>query len=121
MSTTAAPEQKKPQVRAVSPRRRALRPYLLVLPSLLLTIGILYPFGLGACSHVLQLRRRDSKSGLRRAPELRRDLHELRVLAKRLGDSSVRRQYHRRRDLLGVGVALLLSAVPCRAASLRGS
>src|ERR671921_81148 len=47
MSTTAAPEQKKPQVRAVSPRRRALRPYLLVLPSLLLTIGILYPFGLG--------------------------------------------------------------------------
>ena len=48
MSTTAAPEQKKPQVRAVSPRRRALRPYLLVLPSLLLTIGILYPFGSGA-------------------------------------------------------------------------
>jgi multiple sugar transport system permease protein len=47
MSTTAAPEQKKPQVGAVSPRRRALRPYLLVLPSLLLTIGILYPFGLG--------------------------------------------------------------------------
>ena len=47
MSTTAAPEQKKRQVVAVSPGRRALRPYLLVLPSLLLTIGILYPFGLG--------------------------------------------------------------------------
>lgn len=47
MSATAAPEQKKRQVSAVSPRRRALRPYLLVLPSLLLTIGILYPFGLG--------------------------------------------------------------------------
>ena len=47
MSTTAAPEQKKRQVGAVSPSRRALRPYLLVLPSLLLTIGILYPFGLG--------------------------------------------------------------------------
>src|SRR5215216_5967428 len=47
MSATAAPEQKKGQVSAVSPRRRALRPYLLVLPSLLLTIGILYPFGLG--------------------------------------------------------------------------
>jgi multiple sugar transport system permease protein len=47
MSTTAAPEQKKRQVSAVSPMRRALRPYLLVLPSLLLTIGILYPFGLG--------------------------------------------------------------------------
>ncbi len=29
---------------AVSPGRRALRPYLLVLPALLLTIGILYPF-----------------------------------------------------------------------------
>jgi len=28
----------------VSPRRRGLRPYLLVLPALLLTIGILYPF-----------------------------------------------------------------------------
>jgi multiple sugar transport system permease protein len=40
MSATAAPEQKKGQVSAVSPRRRALRPYLLVLPSLLLTIGI---------------------------------------------------------------------------------
>ena len=47
MSATAAPEQKKRQGSAVSPRRRALRPYLLVLPSLLLTIGILYPFGLG--------------------------------------------------------------------------
>ena len=47
MSTTAAPEQKKRQVGAISPSRRALRPYLLVLPSLLLTIGILYPFGLG--------------------------------------------------------------------------
>jgi len=47
MSTTATSEQKERPVGAVSPRRRALRPYLLVLPSLLLTIGILYPFGLG--------------------------------------------------------------------------
>jgi multiple sugar transport system permease protein len=31
----------------VSSRRRKLRPYLLTLPALLLTIGILYPFGLG--------------------------------------------------------------------------
>lgn len=31
----------------VSPRRRALRPYILSLPALLLTVGILYPFGLG--------------------------------------------------------------------------
>lgn len=34
-------------VAVVSPRRRALRPYILSLPALLLTVGILYPFGLG--------------------------------------------------------------------------
>ena len=28
--------------------RRALRPYLLSLPAMLITIGILYPFALGA-------------------------------------------------------------------------
>ncbi|MFJ6011574.1 carbohydrate ABC transporter permease [Streptomyces sp. NPDC092952] len=36
-----------PGVRAVPARRRALRPYLLIVPALLLTGGILYPFGLG--------------------------------------------------------------------------
>ncbi|MGW7052700.1 carbohydrate ABC transporter permease [Streptomyces sp. NPDC054887] len=36
-----------PPARVVTRRRRALRPYLLILPALLLTGGILYPFGLG--------------------------------------------------------------------------
>ncbi|MFE7105510.1 carbohydrate ABC transporter permease [Streptomyces sp. NPDC057575] len=37
----------KPAVRAVPAWRRSLRPYLLIVPALLLTGGILYPFGLG--------------------------------------------------------------------------
>ncbi len=44
MSATASNKQ---SVAVVSPRRRALRPYILSLPALLLTVGILYPFGLG--------------------------------------------------------------------------
>lgn len=38
----------RPAPRRVSDRRRRLRPYLLSIPAVLLIIGILYPFGLGA-------------------------------------------------------------------------
>jgi len=44
MSATTADDR---APKKVSSGRRALRPYLLTLPALLLTIGILYPFGLG--------------------------------------------------------------------------
>lgn len=43
----SAAASNKRTVAVVSPRRRALRPYILSLPALLLTVGILYPFGLG--------------------------------------------------------------------------
>lgn len=42
----AAPEAKR-HVATVAPWRRAVRPYLLVLPAIALTIGILYPFVVG--------------------------------------------------------------------------
>ncbi|MCX4823085.1 sugar ABC transporter permease [Streptomyces sp. NBC_01142] len=43
----ASREEGKRAARRVSRRRRSLRPYLLIVPALLLTGGILYPFGLG--------------------------------------------------------------------------
>ncbi|GAA4998275.1 MULTISPECIES: carbohydrate ABC transporter permease [Streptomyces] len=43
----ASHEEGTRQVRAVPRWRRGLRPYLLIVPALLLTGGILYPFGLG--------------------------------------------------------------------------
>ncbi|WP_405872731.1 MULTISPECIES: carbohydrate ABC transporter permease [unclassified Streptomyces] len=43
----ASHEEGARQVRAVPRWRRGLRPYLLIVPALLLTGGILYPFGLG--------------------------------------------------------------------------
>ncbi|MEV5201061.1 sugar ABC transporter permease [Streptomyces sp. NPDC053720] len=43
----AGPGAGKRAVRAVPAWRRSLRPYLLIVPALLLTGGILYPFGLG--------------------------------------------------------------------------
>ncbi|MFC7266526.1 carbohydrate ABC transporter permease [Streptomyces lutosisoli] len=43
----ASREEGARQVRAVPRWRRGLRPYLLIVPALLLTGGILYPFGLG--------------------------------------------------------------------------
>jgi multiple sugar transport system permease protein len=40
------PGRRGSQPRAVGPLRRALRPYLLTLPAVAVTVGILYPFGL---------------------------------------------------------------------------
>lgn len=45
MSTATANNERK--LAAVSARRRALRPYILSLPALIVTVGILYPFVLG--------------------------------------------------------------------------
>ncbi|MFD7528240.1 carbohydrate ABC transporter permease [Streptomyces sp. NPDC059849] len=44
---SAGPEPGKRAVRVVPAWHRSLRPYLLIVPALLLTGGILYPFGLG--------------------------------------------------------------------------
>lgn len=46
VSSTAAPTRKRPPT--ISPGRRSFRPYLLSIPAVLVVVGILYPFFLGA-------------------------------------------------------------------------
>jgi multiple sugar transport system permease protein len=56
MTTTATPPRVTPRTEApprVTPGRRRLRPYLLALPAVLVVVGILYPFVLGAYYSIL--------------------------------------------------------------------
>ena len=48
MSSVSAPLERDSRAATLPAWRRGARPYLLVLPAIALTIGILYPFVLGA-------------------------------------------------------------------------
>lgn len=93
----------------VSPRRRGLRPYLLVLPALLLTIGILYPFVQGviySLQNIKATRPNPEFIGLRNYERILTDdkFWESAWVTARFALAATLVE-----TLLGVGVALLLS------------
>ena len=109
MSVASATPPDRQQDGYVSPARRSWRPYFLVLPALLLTIGILYPFVQGVIYSLQNLkatRPNPQFVGLRNYERILTDdnfWHAAWVTAKfAIGATVVE-------TLLGVGVAMLLA------------